>query len=110
MRLLLDHCVPQRLERALEGHQVSTAAEMQWDRLRNGDLLAAASAAGFDALITVDQNLKHQQNLATLPIAVVVIRSVSNDIDELAKLVPLVLAALRTLPARRLIEVPGRPG
>lgn len=79
---------------------------MRWDRLRNGELLNAAAQADFDAMITVDQNLKHQQNLAALPIAVVVIRSVSNDIDELAKLVPVALAALTSLAPRQLVEVP----
>lgn len=106
MKLLLDHCVPVRLAESLEGHEVSNAAEMGWGRLRNGDLLAAAGAAGFEALITVDQNLAHQQNLGRLPIAVVIIRSVSNDIGELNRLVPLVLAELRRLPARRLVYVP----
>ena len=80
---------------------------MRWDRLRNGELLGAAGAAGFDALITVDQNLRHQQNLGTLPIAVVIIRSVSNDIDALMALVPSVLGALASLRPRELIEVPG---
>jgi predicted nuclease of predicted toxin-antitoxin system len=105
LRLLLDHCVPQRLRDALAVHDVSTAAQMQWDRLRNGALLAAAAAAGFDAVITVDQNLKHQQNVATLPIAVIVIVSRSNEIDQLTRLAPLVLTALRELKPRRLIEL-----
>jgi hypothetical protein len=72
-------------------------------------LLAAAADKGFDAVITVDQNTKHLQNPATLPVAVVVMRAVSNDIDELARLVPLVLEAFRTLRPRQLVEVPAEP-
>ena len=106
MKLLLDHCVPRRLGPLFVGHQVVTAAEMEWDRLRNGVLLSTAANAGIDAMVTVDQNLKHQQNLATLPIAVLVIRSVSNDIDELIKLVPLALEMLTQMPPRQLVEVP----
>lgn len=105
MKLLLDHCVPRRLGRLLVGHQVVTTAEIGWDRLRNGALLTAAGDAGLDAMITVDQNLRHQQNLATFPIAVVVMCSVSNDIDELAKLVPDTLVALETLQPKVLVEV-----
>ena len=107
MKLLLDHCVPRRLAKSFTTHQVATAADMQWGRLRNGALLAEAARAGFDALVTVDQNLKHQQNLAALPLAVVVLRSPSNDIDDLTKLVPLVLAALASLMPSTLIEVPA---
>ena len=105
MKLLLDHCVPRRLARAFVGHDVSSAVDMRWDRLRNGALLAAAGQAGFDALITVDQNLKHQQKLQTLPIAVIVLCAVSNDIDDLTKLVPQVLVALQSLVPRRLVEL-----
>ena len=59
--------------------------------VKNGKLLALA-AASFDAFITVDKNLPFQQNLATLPIALVVLDSVSN---ELSALLPLVPAPLR---------------
>lgn len=106
MRLLLDHCVPRRLAELFTGHQVATAAGLQWGHLRNGALLTAAAMAGFDALITVDKNLRHEQNLATLPIAVLVIRSVSNDLGELSRLVPSALSALENLQPRSLIEVP----
>jgi hypothetical protein len=37
--------------------------------LKNGRLLDAAEAAGFDVLITVDQNIPDQQNLTGRRIA-----------------------------------------
>jgi uncharacterized membrane protein YwzB len=40
--------------------------------------LLALAAAEFDAFITVDKNLPYQQNLAALPIALIVLDSVSN--------------------------------
>lgn len=71
MRLLLDHCVDRRIASAIVGHEVRTAAEMGWSALTNGLLLSAAASAGFDALITTDKNLRHQQNIDRLPIAVI---------------------------------------
>ena len=50
-----------------------TAAQEGWDRLKNGDLLAAAEEAGFDILLTTDKNIRHQQNLAGRKIAIVVL-------------------------------------
>ena len=41
--------------------------------LTNGDLLAAAEAAGFHLLLTTDQNLRYQQNLSTRRIAILVL-------------------------------------
>lgn len=80
---------------------------MGWGPLRNGVLLACAAEAGFEAMITVDRNLKHQQNLSTLPISVLVLRSASNDLDELGRLVPFALEAFLTLQSRQLVEIPG---
>ena len=64
MRVLFDTCVPRPLRKSLPRHDVKTAQEMGWDRLRNGDLIQMAEKA-FDVLITSDQNLKYQQNLTT---------------------------------------------
>lgn len=63
MRILLDHGVPARLRDSLRDHTVATAYEMGWAGLDNGTLLISTEAA-FDALVTRDQNLRYQQNLA----------------------------------------------
>ncbi|HEX5341100.1 MAG TPA: DUF5615 family PIN-like protein, partial [Duganella sp.] len=79
MRLLLDESVPAGLKRYLPSHSVMTVVERGWGGTKNGALLALA-ASDFDALITVDKNLPHQQNLAQLPIAVVVLDAISNEL------------------------------
>jgi predicted nuclease of predicted toxin-antitoxin system len=104
MKILLDHCVDWRLSRSWPNHVVKSAQEMGWDKLRNGRLLAAA-AGEFDVLLTVDRNLKHQQNLAHLPIAVVVLISKSNRLTDLLALVPAIEAALMRLTPKTLVEV-----
>jgi len=48
-----------------------TAARLGWDRLENGALIRAAEAAGFDILVTCDQNIHYQQNLTDRRIAIV---------------------------------------
>ena len=50
-----------------------TAAQQGWDTLKDGELLAAAEADGFDLLLTTDKNMRHEQNLAGRKIAVVVL-------------------------------------
>jgi predicted nuclease of predicted toxin-antitoxin system len=98
MRLLLDECVPARLRRALPLHQVSTVVQEGWSGIKNGKLLALA-ATSFDAFITVDKNLPYQQNTATLPVAVLVLDAVSNELPYLLPLVPALEAALANLKA-----------
>ena len=72
-RILLDHNCPRGVRDLLTGHEVRTAASMGWAALTNGHLLALAESHGFDALMTGDRNMRHQQNLAGRRIALVVL-------------------------------------
>ena len=55
----------------------------------------------FDVFITVDQNLSAQQNLATAPFGVIVIRAPSNALSALLPLIPGLLAALERVASSR---------
>jgi hypothetical protein len=44
---------------ALSAHQVVTAFEQGWSTLRNGELLWAAEAGGFEVLLITDTNLRY---------------------------------------------------
>jgi hypothetical protein len=63
MLILFDNGTPAPLRYALKGHIVVEAIEREWDRLTNGDLIAAAEVAGFELLLTTDKNMRYQQNL-----------------------------------------------
>ena len=76
MKILFDHGTPAPLRRQLTGHEIATAYEMGWARLSNGDLLAAAEQS-FAAVITTDQNLRYQQNLANRQLAILVLPTTS---------------------------------
>lgn len=71
MRILLYHDVPQPLRHQLRDHETQIAAYRGWDGLRNGDLPEAAVDAGYDLLITCDQRMRYQQNIAYYDITVI---------------------------------------
>ena len=73
MLILFDNGTPAPLRHALKGHVVVEAIERGWDRLVNGELIAAAEAAGFELLLTTDKNMRYQQNLKDRKIAFVII-------------------------------------
>ena len=74
MRVLFDNGTPRTLARFLvDHHMVREARARGWAKLENGDLLREAEAAGFEVLITTDQNLGYQQNLKGRKIAIVVL-------------------------------------
>lgn len=95
MRVLLDECLPRALKRELPDHDVRTAPEMGWASKRNGELLRLAEGE-FDAFLTVDRNLEHQQNLAAFNLAIVVLVAGTN---RLADLKPLMRRVLEVLPS-----------
>lgn len=63
MLILFDHSTPAPLAPHLTGHTVTKAKDRGWDKLSNGDLLAEAERAGFDLLLTADNNMRYEQNL-----------------------------------------------
>ena len=104
MRLLLDESVPSRLRRSLVGHEVRTVVEMGWSGVKNGELLALA-ATEFDAFITVDKNLPYQQNLAMLPVAVIVLEAPSIELPALLPLLPALERVLASLNRKTYVRV-----
>src|SRR5215475_11522045 len=73
MLILFDHGTPRGLIRAFSEHTVVTAQSKGWDRLSNGALLNAAEEAGIELLLSTDQGIRYQQNLAGRKIAIVVL-------------------------------------
>jgi predicted nuclease of predicted toxin-antitoxin system len=93
VRVLLDENLPYDLIDALTGHSVSTVHGLGWAGAKNRVLLKRASGA-IDVFVTMDTNLEHQQNVSALPFGIVVVGAPSNRIQDLAPLIPDMLAAL----------------
>jgi len=72
-RILLDEGVPIGVRTLVTGFEVEAVPELRWAGLSNGDLIRAAEEAGFEVMITCDQNIRYQQNLAGRRLALVVL-------------------------------------
>ena len=107
MRVLLDECVPRPLKRDLLEHSVNTVTEMGWHGVENGELLRRMREAGFEAFVTVDQNLAFQQNLQEAGIKVVILVARTNKIQDLQPLVPHIREALARIQPQETIRIRG---
>lgn len=105
MKLLIDENLPHDLRHRLTGHDAFTVAFMGWSKLENGELLKVAADADFGALITMDGNLQYQQNRATLPCSVVLLKARSNAMVHLEPLIPELLRSLSSLQPRTVASV-----
>ena len=108
MRVLLDECVPARLQLQLPDHEVQTVPSNGWAGISNGELLRKIDATGkFDALVTVDKNLPSQQSTEALSFGVIVLRVPSNSIDDILPLIPNLRKALQSLQSGEVIVLGG---
>jgi predicted nuclease of predicted toxin-antitoxin system len=84
MKLLLDENLPTKLkDRFDNSHEVITVREAGWSGVKNGQLLALMAENGFEALVTMDKNLRFQQNTETLPVKLIIFDAVNNKIETL---------------------------
>ena len=94
MRILLDACVPERFALFIPGHDVATVrGYFGTTDIDDGPVLDRITGQ-FEAFITVDRNLRFQQNLRGRPFRLVLLRSHSNAIESLVPLVTQLLTAL----------------
>ena len=103
--VLLDECVPRRLRGALPGHDVRTVPETGWLGKRNGERLQLRTGQGFEALIPVDQNQRHPQNLQAADAAVIMLVTASNRLAGLFPLMPAAQTALGSISPREVVEI-----
>jgi hypothetical protein len=103
--ILLDEQLPRQLARHLVGHNVRTVQQPSWAGLKNGVLLGKAEAAGFAVVVTGDQGIEHQQNLATRKLGIVVLGGASNALEDLLPLVADALLAIDRIRPGQVIRV-----
>lgn len=96
MLLLLDENLPKKLKHDFSGHQIFTLREKGWAGISNGNLLKLMTDEKFDALITFDQNLQHQQNFKKYTLTVFVLAAPDNSYLTLKDLVPKILTIMDT--------------
>ena len=105
MRVLLDNNVDRRFAGLLDGYAVSTAYQMGWADLKNGQLILVAEESGFSAIITADKNLSYQQNLGGRKISIIVLSSRFTDLAGITPLANQVRQALEDLPEGEFLTI-----
>lgn len=104
MKLLIDESAPEQLRLLFPEHDVQTVGYRGWKSKGNGELIALARDE-FDAIITTDRKMPSQQNITPRDVAVVVLAAKSNDLADLALMVPQALAALQTIRRGQIIVI-----
>ena len=106
MKLLFDECVSRKVKFLFAdgGHECETVRDAGFSGKENGELIALADEH-FDVLVTIDKNIRYQQNMTGRNIAILIIRPASNDLDDIRPHVPNALVALQSLKPGQILEV-----
>jgi hypothetical protein len=102
MKIIIDECVPSIVKRALPAHNIVTVQDMGWAGIKNGKLLKLISA-NFDVFITSDKNLRYQQNLTSLELAIILLPS--NQVPAVTALLPDIDRALGGISGQDFIAI-----
>lgn len=79
MKILLDENIPAKLRFDFgKGYEVHMVGEMNWLGKKNGELLRLAIFNGFEIFITLDKNLKNQQNVSKFEIKFILLLAIDN--------------------------------
>ncbi len=72
-------------------------------------MLRTAAADGFEAFLTIDKKMEHEQNLLRLPLPIVMLDAISTDLVDLLPLIPAVEVLLlgSLLPSLYVIGTDG---
>lgn len=106
MKVLIDECAPKALKAFLvqQGHEPLTVQEAGWAGIQNGELLQLAEGR-FDVLVTVDTNLRYQQNLRGRRIGILILNYASNRIEHLRQYFPACAFALDKIQPGEILEL-----
>jgi predicted nuclease of predicted toxin-antitoxin system len=79
MKILLDECLPVDFRHSFPSHEAHSVEWAGFKGKKNGELLQAAEGSGYQVLLTVDQGIPRQRTIAGRKLAVILIRSRTNQ-------------------------------
>lgn len=88
MKILLDECVARKTKVLLAEYEVYTVPEMNFEGLKNGNLLSKMEEKGFDILLTIDKNIDYQQNVKKYQVTIVILDVLKSNMKYIEELLP----------------------
>jgi hypothetical protein len=108
MRVFLDACIDPRASDIFAGHDVKTAFELGWHRLKDHLLLNLVEEQ-FDVFVTIDRGFEHQHNLKNRRIGIVIVHVSKNKAESYRALAAEILLAIVNVRAGAVLHVRRSP-
>jgi hypothetical protein len=106
MKILLDENIDVRFKNSFTGNiEAFTVKDMEWNGIKNGQLLLLLKENKFDAWIVVDKSIPYQQNLLNLPCLIIVLNVYRNTLQYLLPLIPQILEVLQSHNTSKIVII-----
>ena len=103
---MLDENLPKQLKADFgPDYDVRTVRDMGWMGKKNGELLGLIVFNGFDLFITIDKNLRHQQNLDRFELKIFLLFALNNRKETLQGLIVKIIDKIKEGNLQKLNEV-----
>ena len=106
MKILLDENLPKQLKADFgPGYDVKTVRDMGWLGKKNGELLGLIVFNGFDFFVTIDKNLRDQQNLDRIDLVIFLLLAFNNRRETLQILVEKIKLKIKEGDFKKINEI-----
>jgi predicted nuclease of predicted toxin-antitoxin system len=106
MKILLDENLPKKLQADFGiGLEIKTVRDMGWLGKKNGELLGLIVLNGFDIFVTIDKNLRYQQNLDRFDLKIFLLLAINNRRETLQALIEKVILKIEEGNLQKLMEI-----
>ena len=106
MKILLDECLPVDFRHSFPNHETHSTEWAGLKGKKNGELLLAAEVSGYKVLLTVDHGIPRQQTMAGRNLAIILIRSRTNQLEDLLPLAPAIIGVLERIHPGQIVVIP----
>ena len=107
MKILLDECLPIDFRHSFVGYEAHTVQYAGLKSKKNGELMRLAEELGYAVIVTVDQGIPFQQPMRGRKISLLVIRSKSNQLEDLLPFVDAAILVIETIAEGTLNFIPS---
>ena len=106
MKILLDENIDIRMKLLFPaGMEVYTVKDMDWNGIKNGELIQLLAQNSFDYWIVVDKNIPYQQNTKNIPFTIIVLDIFRNTFKSIEALIPKITNILENPSLEKVIVI-----
>jgi len=106
MKIIIDECLPKKIVQIFVEHEVQTIPQIGLAGTNDGYLLDELDLRDVDIFVTMDGNIEYQQRFYERKFGTIIIRSVTNRLEDLLHLEEELSDAIKKVEPGKILRIP----